>query len=195
MSEKFKNLFKENYFNNKSKNFVIHLLKSFFPPEKINLITSFTNEKKKERRCSMCKSKLMDLGDINKEKLLNPNFKSINEFLDAFIERKEYPKPLIKEKKEKYVGFTTTETNTCLCIKCIIGGLLFMKERFIENDKLILKIINDKKIMKYFKPPINIINQRKTNLIVGNSENQPLLENEILLKLKKEMENECDKKI
>lgn len=130
------------YEGEKSRNFMLHLVRAYAKLDKVKKVWDF--REKQKHRCAVCETKLFDItGGL---KILQENNQAIGEAMLAGMKAAlngEHPKdhPLSKFYKGQAQAYEGDETDTCVCISCATAISNFTLRKLTEDDKGIARTV------------------------------------------------------
>jgi len=151
-----KNKFHELYSQNKTRPFVLHLVRAYSPVSKIKKVWEETEDPSK-MKCCCCKTPLISLEEIYTKTVKDEEvaLRSFQYFMDCSLnpeihkDDKREDSPLIKAIDGKLQAFTGEGTETMICLSCAKELILFTTDKLFSGDKQITFAIN-KEIIKDF---------------------------------------------
>lgn len=191
----------ELYDDQKSRNFVNHLIRAYLPVYKAQKVWEFPDPKK-EYKCNVCNHKLIDLGTvIGRMNSSEEYMKDTVEQMRKSINGEEIPfedKAVIKHITHGAImAWTGEKTTTFLCGDCIKELLNFVTTGLLMGDKNITWIVNQTRrseVFSQFKETPSLNNGEKQNISEiekrANKKKMTFGDLEVLQELKKKMEKE-----
>jgi hypothetical protein len=127
------------YESEKSKKFVLHLVRAYTPQPVIHKVSSDDGDKK--MKCALTGIGLLSIDEILKLTIGDPNFgielvkDMVSEFKEPNKEKKIEDNPVVKRLNGKLQGFTGNDTDTCLCWEAIEALYSFITNRVFAGDR------------------------------------------------------------
>jgi len=166
MTNKFDNL----YSQNKSRSFVLHLVRAYLPINKVQKYwgnhDGESDQLKNEKiRCCCCGTPLASIEEIWSKTVATPGVMedqmkySIDAMLnpDAHKDDKREDVPIVKAINGKVQAFTGDKTETKMCLACVKELLEFTQNMILRGDKQINFAIR-KEMAKEFPDALETIN-------------------------------------
>lgn len=128
----------------KSRNFMLHLVRAYSKPDKVKKLLQFGEKQK--HKCTMCDAKLVNLDEAfevmreNGNKIADDFVESMKQRLDGVVPADN---PLAKYYKGKTLAYGAEGTDTCMCIECVIAVHKFTLAKLLETDRTIHRTVKD----------------------------------------------------
>ena len=130
------------YEGEKSRNFMLHLVRAYANLNKVKKVIEF--KEKQKHRCAICDAKLLSIDEAldvvakNGTAMGEDMVKSVKAKLDGIPEPEH---PLAKYYKGQTLALEGDSTDTCVCIECAVAVNRFALTRSLNGDKGINKTL------------------------------------------------------
>ncbi len=139
------------YAENKSKNFVNHLIKAYCSLDKINKVVSKLNS---PQTCSLTNKKITSLDEVVSSEVNDSIKTSLSVDVKSAILGKADHSQFLNEYKGKVIGFTANETTTYLSYEAVSVLFEWINQKAKDGDKHIKWVLNQS------KPKASVLEQR-----------------------------------
>jgi hypothetical protein len=132
------------YDGEKSRNFMLHMVRAYSKLDKIKKIVEFGE--KQRRKCTICDVGLLSIDEA--VRTLAENGKAIAEDmasnLKAQVDGAVAPDhPLAKYYKGKTLAYGADGTDTCVCLKCATAIHRFTLRKLLDGDRSVNRTVKD----------------------------------------------------
>lgn len=132
----------ELYSNKKSRNFINHLVRSYFPNDKVSKVLD--KPEKGAFKCLLTKQELVSVNEVLvgiHEESFKEDF--MNNIKNAFKEDSDSPSAIEKLLNGKVLGFTGSGTDTFMSLDAYINFHDWVLTKFLKGDKHMSWLLKD----------------------------------------------------
>lgn len=132
------------YEEEKSRNFMLHLVRAYSRLEKVKKVFAF--REKQRKRCTICDAKLLCVDDAikvvaeNSKAMSDAVMSEVKAQLEGLVQKEH---PLAKYYKGQTLAYEGDATDTCVCVECAIAINRFTMRNLLNGDKGISRAVND----------------------------------------------------
>ena len=124
------------------KGFITHLIRSYFPIDKVHKVFDSPN---KDLKCAITGEKLCTIEDAFAALYSNGMDKKIIENLQASLRGEPAISPIKEQLKGKILAFTGKDTTTMLCLEAVQAFIQWYQNKVLTGDKHVVWVFNDMK--------------------------------------------------